>query len=149
MDLKPESTLLVSGAAGAVGSALIQIAKNVVGCKRVVGIAGGKEKCDYVKSLGADACVDYKHDNFGEELKEALQGEADFFFDNVGGEVLNEALTVVKRYGFISVCGAISGTFTAFNLVGWLGMARVVRQGKDGTLRGYLRVCWAASLAEG
>lgn len=139
MDLKPESTLLVSGAAGAVGSALIQIAKNVVGCKRVVGIAGGKEKCDYVKSLGADACVDYKHDNFGEELKEALQGEADFFFDNVGGEVLNEALTVVKRYGFISVCGAISGMSISSSLVRWLGIGSVVREGTDGTMRGYTR----------
>jgi NADPH-dependent curcumin reductase CurA len=109
MNLKPEHTLLVSGAAGAVGSALVQIAKHVIGCKRVVGIAGGDEKCAFVKSLGADACVDYKHADFGKELKEALQGEADFFFDNVGGEVLNEALTVVKRYGFVSVCGAISG----------------------------------------
>lgn len=109
MNLKPEHTLLVSGAAGAVGMALVQIAKNVVGCKRVVGIAGGDEKCEFVKKLGADACVDYKKDSFAKDLKEALQGEADCFFDNVGGEVLNEALTVVKRYGFISVCGAISG----------------------------------------
>lgn len=109
MNLKPEHTLLVSGAAGAVGMALVQIAKNVVGCKRVVGIAGGAEKCQFVTKLGADACVDYKKDSFASDLKEALQGEADYFFDNVGGDVLNEALTVVKRYGFVSVCGAISG----------------------------------------
>lgn len=96
---------------------LVQIAKNVVGCKRVVGIAGGKEKCDFVKSLGADACVDYKKDSFGKDLKEALQGEADVFFDNVGGDVLNEALTVVKRYGFISICGAISGEYPHYPII--------------------------------
>lgn len=58
--VKPEHTVIISGAAGATGSTAIQLAKNVVGCKRVVGIAGGKDKCDYVVSLGADACVDYK-----------------------------------------------------------------------------------------
>jgi NADPH-dependent curcumin reductase CurA len=59
-DLKPEHVVVVSGAAGAVGSIFVQIAKKIVGCKTVIGIAGGKEKCDWVKSLGADECVDYK-----------------------------------------------------------------------------------------
>jgi NADPH-dependent curcumin reductase CurA len=109
MNLKPEHTLLVSGAAGSVGTCLVQLAKHVIGCKRVVGIAGGKEKCDWVKSLGADECVDYKSASFAKDLAAALPDETDFFFDNVGGEVLNEALTRVKRYGHITVCGAISG----------------------------------------
>lgn len=60
MKLKKESTLLVSGAAGSVGSLVIQMAKNVIGCAQVIGIAGGKEKCEYVKSLGVDECLDYK-----------------------------------------------------------------------------------------
>lgn len=109
MNLKPEHTLLVSGAAGSVGTCIVQLAKNVVGCKRVVGIAGGKEKCDWVKTLGADECVDYKSPSFEKDLKAALPDEADCFFDNVGGQVLNTAMTVVKRYGYISICGAISG----------------------------------------
>ncbi|KAI9639199.1 uncharacterized protein MKK02DRAFT_39490 [Dioszegia hungarica] len=108
MDLKPEHTLVVSGAAGSVGSCLVQIAKHVVGCKRVVGIAS-KGKCDWVKSLGADECVDYKSASFAEDLKAALPEESDFFFDNVGGEVLDEVLKRVKRFGHITVCGAISG----------------------------------------
>lgn len=108
MDLKPEHTLVVSGAAGSVGSCLVQIAKHVVGCKRVVGIAS-KGKCDWVKSLGADECVDYKSASFAEDLKAALPEETDFFFDNIGGEVLDEVLKRVKRFGHITVCGAISG----------------------------------------
>jgi NADPH-dependent curcumin reductase CurA len=59
-ELKPEHVVVVSGAAGAVGSIFVQIAKKIVGCKTVIGIAGGKEKCDWVKSLGADQCIDYK-----------------------------------------------------------------------------------------
>ncbi|GFZ46864.1 hypothetical protein JCM24511_04084 [Saitozyma sp. JCM 24511] len=107
--IKPEHTVLVSGAAGAVGSAFVQIAKNVVGCAKVVGVAGGKEKCDWVKKLGADECLDYKSPDFEKDLKAALPDYADVFFDNVGGKVLDLGLTVVKRYGFICQCGAISG----------------------------------------
>lgn len=111
--LKPEHTVLVSGAAGAVGLAFVQIAKKVVGCKRVVGVAGGKAKCDYVKSLGADECVDYKADDFAEKLRTALPEHADVFFDNVGGKVLDTGFTLMKRYGFIGQCGAISGECAA------------------------------------
>jgi len=109
MKLKPEDTLLVSGAAGSVGTCIVQLAKHVVGCKRVVGIAGGKEKCDWVKSLGADECVDYKAESFAKDLAAALPDEADHFFDNVGGPVLDEAMTLIKRYGHLTICGAISG----------------------------------------
>jgi NADPH-dependent curcumin reductase CurA len=111
MKLKPESTLLVSRAAGSVATCVIQLAKHVVGCKRVIGIAGGKEKCDWVKSPGADECVDYKSASFAKDLKAALPDESDFFSNNIGGEVLNNALTVVKQYGCVFVCGAISGEY--------------------------------------
>lgn len=60
MKLTKNSTVLISSAAGSLGALAIQIAKNVIGCKKVVGIAGGKEKCEYVRSLGADDCLDYK-----------------------------------------------------------------------------------------
>lgn len=108
MDLKPEHVVVVSGAAGAVGSILIQIAKNVVGCKRVIGIAGGPDKCKWVKSLGADECIDYKTKDWEEQLTKALPDYADRYFDNVGGEILNAMLSLVKRYGYICACGAIS-----------------------------------------
>jgi hypothetical protein len=70
-------------------------------------------KCDYVKSLGADEWVDYKADDFAEKLKAALPEHADVFFDNVGGKVLDTGFTLMKRYGFIGQCGAISGECAA------------------------------------
>lgn len=82
LDVKPEHTVLISGAAGAVGSTAVKFAKHVVGAKRVVGIAGGPEKCAWVEKLGADACVDYKADNFEANLKKALDGEADRYFES-------------------------------------------------------------------
>ncbi|WVW80514.1 hypothetical protein I302_102498 [Kwoniella bestiolae CBS 10118] len=109
MELKPEHVLVVSGAAGAVGSTVIQIAKKVIGVKTIIGIAGGKEKCDWVKSIGADDCVDYKDSEYPEHLKTLLPDYADRFFDNVGGEILDTMLTLVKRHGHVTVCGAISG----------------------------------------
>ncbi|WWC96604.1 hypothetical protein V866_003473 [Kwoniella sp. B9012] len=109
MELKPEHVLVVSGAAGAVGSTLIQIAKKVIGVRTVIGIAGGKDKCEWVKSIGADDCVDYKDPNYPEHLKKLLPDYADRFFDNVGGEILDNMLTLMKRHGFVSICGAIAG----------------------------------------
>ena len=95
--------------ASAVGSVVVQLAKNIVGCKNVVGIAGGKEKCDWVKSLGADECIDYKSEGYFKKLAAAVPGFADRYFDNVGGEITDNVLTIVKPHGFISACGAISG----------------------------------------
>ncbi|KAL8291287.1 hypothetical protein RQP46_002265 [Phenoliferia psychrophenolica] len=95
--IKPEHTVVISGAAGSTGSIAVQIAKNMTGCKRVVGIAGGKEKCDYVKSLGADECVDYKSATFEADLAKATPGYADVYFDNVGGSVLNAMLPRVAH----------------------------------------------------
>ncbi|WRT66026.1 uncharacterized protein IL334_002977 [Kwoniella shivajii] len=109
MDLRPEHTLVVSGAAGAVGSTLVQIAKKIIGVKKVIGIAGGKDKCDWVNSIGADACVDYKDPDYPKHLAELLPEYADRFFDNVGGEILDTMLPLIKRHGFVSVCGAIAG----------------------------------------
>lgn len=99
----------VSLTSSAVGSTAVQFAKNVIGAKRVVGIAGGAAKCAWVKQLGADECVDYKDPNFAANLKAALNGEfADRVFENVGGDVLNATLPLVKRFGKIAFCGMIS-----------------------------------------
>lgn len=108
LDIKKEHTVVVSGAAGAVGSCVVQLAKNVIGAKRVVGIAGGKEKCDWVKKLGADECIDYKEADWREQLKQALPEDCDRYYENVGGDIFNEMLGRMKRYGKIGVCGMIA-----------------------------------------
>lgn len=105
---KEGETVLVSGAAGAVGSVVGQIAK-IKGC-RVVGIAGGAEKCRHiVEDLGFDAAIDYKNDDMRAKLKEHCPKGIDIYFDNVGGEILDLALTRINKYARIPICGAISG----------------------------------------
>ena len=110
-----EDTVIVSGAAGATGSMVVQIAKHIVGCKRVIGIAGGPEKCRWVESLGADVCVDYKTspEKFKEALVAATPDDASVYFDNVGGEVLDLCLTRMRRHGRIAACGAVSSYNTS------------------------------------
>ncbi|GAA5958389.1 hypothetical protein JCM3765_007861 [Sporobolomyces pararoseus] len=109
-DVKPDDVVVVSGAAGATGSAVVQIAKNIIGCKKVIGIAGGPDKCKWVEGLGADKCVDYKSSSWKEDLDKAL-GEGTFvnlYFDNVGGEILNHMFTKMGRFSKIAQCGSIS-----------------------------------------
>ena len=104
---KAGETVVVSGAAGAVGQTVGQIAK-LKGC-RVVGIAGGKAKCDWVvKELGFDACIDYKNSDVRKGLKEHCPNGVDIYFDNVGGEILDMVLAKINRKARIIICGAIS-----------------------------------------
>ncbi|MDB5853326.1 MAG: NADP-dependent oxidoreductase [Herminiimonas sp.] len=104
---KPGQTVVVSGAAGAVGQTVGQVAKHK-GC-RVVGIAGGKDKCDFVvNELGFDACIDYKSGSLREELKTKCPQGVDVYFDNVGGEILDTVLTRINLKARIIICGAIS-----------------------------------------
>ena len=99
--------VVVSGGAGAVGSVVGQIAK-IKGCY-VVGIAGGKEKCDYITNqLGFDAAIDYKSQNVFEAVKETCPKGIDVYFDNVGGEILEAALSRLRKKARIVICGAIS-----------------------------------------
>jgi NADPH-dependent curcumin reductase CurA len=105
---KPGETVVVSAASGAVGSVVGQLAK-LKGC-RVAGIAGGKEKCDYVvNELGFDACVDYKAGNLVADLAAATPDGIDAVFENVGGQVLDASLTRMNPFGRIAVCGLIAG----------------------------------------
>ncbi len=105
--IKEGDVVLVSGAAGAVGSVVGQIAK-IKGCT-VVGTAGGPEKCKYVtEELGFDACIDYKNENVYKELKKAAPKGIDVYFDNVGGEILDVALAQIRPKARIVICGAIS-----------------------------------------
>lgn len=100
-------TLVVSGAAGAVGSVAVQIGK-IMGC-RVVGIAGSEEKCAWLKNdLGADAVVNYREGGLKDTLRAACPNGVDMFFDNVGGETLEAALDLINMKARIAMCGAIS-----------------------------------------
>jgi NADPH-dependent curcumin reductase CurA len=104
---RPGDTVVVSGAAGAVGQTVGQLAR-IKGC-RVVGIAGGRAKCDWVVGeLGFDACIDYKAGNVKAGLKEHCPKGVDVYFDNVGGDILDDVLTRLARGARIVICGAIS-----------------------------------------
>jgi hypothetical protein len=104
---QPGETVVVSGAAGAVGQVVGQIAK-IRGC-RAVGIAGGAEKCDYVvRELGFDACVNYKAGDVKKPLRQHAPEGVDVYFDNVGGDILDTVLTQIRRKARIVICGAIS-----------------------------------------
>ncbi|GAA6052650.1 hypothetical protein JCM3770_003911 [Rhodotorula araucariae] len=108
--IKAEHTVVISGAAGATGSAAVQIAKHIVGCKKVIGIAGGPEKCAWVKTLGADVCLDYKSSTFADDLVKATQdGYVDVYFDNTNGPILDLVLSRMARWSRVIACGAISG----------------------------------------
>ena len=103
-----DDAIVVSGAAGATGSMVVQIAKNIIGCKKVIGIAGSDDKCRWVESLGADVCVNYKSPSFKDDLKKATDGFVEVYFDNVGGKILELMLTRLKRHGRVAACGAIA-----------------------------------------
>jgi NADPH-dependent curcumin reductase len=104
---KEGETVVVSGAAGAVGSVVGQIAK-IKGC-RVVGIAGGPEKCAWiVDELGFDAAIDYKGEDVADALRKHCPEGVDVYFDNVGGDILDAALARLARGARVVICGAIS-----------------------------------------
>ncbi|HTS83787.1 MAG TPA: NADP-dependent oxidoreductase, partial [Usitatibacter sp.] len=104
---QPGETVVVSGAAGAVGAVVCQIAK-IKGC-RVVGIAGGADKCKYVREeLGADAVIDYKNEDVKAGLKKHCPDGIHVYFDNVGGEILDACLARIALHARIVICGAIS-----------------------------------------
>jgi alcohol dehydrogenase len=110
---KPGETVVVAAASGPVGATVGQIAK-IKGC-RVVGIAGGAEKCAHVvKNLGFDACIDHKTDDFAERLKAACTDGIDVYFENVGGKVLYAVLPLLNPFARMPVCGVVSW----YNLTG-------------------------------
>lgn len=114
---QPGETVVVSGAAGAVGQTVGQLAR-IKGC-RVVGIAGGAAKCDWVvRELGFDACIDYKGGSVKDGLKQHCPNGVDIYFDNVGGEILDTVLTRINRKARIVICGAISQYNTTTGMVG-------------------------------
>jgi NADPH-dependent curcumin reductase CurA len=105
--INPGETVVVSGAAGAVGSVACQLAR--IQGARVIGIAGGPEKGKFVtETLGADAAIDYKNEDVGARLDELAPDGIDVYFDNVGGELLDLVLDRLRTGARVSICGAIS-----------------------------------------
>jgi NADPH-dependent curcumin reductase CurA len=103
---KAGDLVVVSGAAGGVGSIVVQMAR-ILGC-RVIGIAGGSEKCDFVRSLGCEQTIDYKKDDIDEMITKYCPDGVDIYFDNVGGEILATCLEHLAYGARIVLCGSIS-----------------------------------------
>jgi len=132
---KKGETVLVSGAAGGVGSNVGWIARNL-GC-RVVGIAGASAKCwTLTDRLGYDAAIDYRTDDVPAQIRELCPGGVDVFFDNVGGEILDHALGALNRYGRVVCCGRIAEYLKppdeAYRLRNWHMVGR-----QRATMRGF------------
>jgi len=104
---KAGDVVFVSAAAGAVGSIVVQIAK--VKGMTAIGSAGGAEKCDYVRSLGADAAIDYRAGQLVKQLSADAPEGIDVYFDNVGGDHLDAALAVARNHARFAICGMIEG----------------------------------------
>ena len=97
---------MVSGAAGGVGTHVVQLAK-IFGCK-VIGIAGGNEKCELIRSIGCDVTIDYKEGDIAGQIAAACPEGIDLYFDNVGGETLSACLDNLAMRSRIVLCGSIS-----------------------------------------
>jgi NADPH-dependent curcumin reductase CurA len=137
--------VVVSGAAGATGSVAGQLAR-ARGASRVVGVAGGPDKCRYVvERLGFDECLDYREPRLGARLHQACPKGVDLYFDNVGGEVLDAALACLALRGRVVVCGAISG-YNAEKLPGLRNTSMlIVRRAR---MEGFLVLDYASRYAE-
>ena len=142
---KAGETVVVSAAAGAVGSVVGQIAR-IKGC-RAVGIAGGADKCRYVTDeLGFNACVDYKAGNLAAQLKGACPKGIDVDFENVGGEVFDTVLGQMNVFGRIALCGLIAGYNATEAPAGPKNIRAVLTQRLK--LQGLIVFDWAARIPE-
>lgn len=131
---KQGETVVVSAAAGAVGSVVCQVAK-IKGCK-VVGIAGGADKCAYLtKELGVDAAIDYKAEDVGAALDRIAPEGVDVYFDNVGGDTLDAVLARIRRNARIVLCGAVSQYSNMRGMRGPVNYLQLTAQ--SGTMRGF------------
>src|SRR4051812_26635179 len=145
---QPGETVVVAAASGAVGSAVGQIAK--IKGARAVGIAGGKDKCDYVKrELGFDDCLDHRDPNLAARLKEACPKGIDVYFENVGGAVFEAVFPLLNAFARIPVCGLIAQyNDTEASVPKWASsMMRVVLT-KRLTIRGFIVSDFAARYAD-
>ncbi len=130
---KAGETVVVSSAAGAVGHVVCQIAK-LKGC-RVVAIAGGPDKCQYLKDLGMDEVIDYRQGNIDQALKAAAPQGIDVYFDGVGGEILDAVLMQINRHARLVICGAVSQYSDMHNQVGPSNYMQLITQ--SAVMQGY------------
>ncbi|TMK03258.1 MAG: NADP-dependent oxidoreductase [Alphaproteobacteria bacterium] len=145
---QPGETVVVAAASGAVGSAVGQIAK--IKGARAVGIAGGKEKCDYVKrELGFDDCLDHRDPNLAAKLKEACPKGIDVYFENVGGAVFEAVFPLLNAFARIPVCGLIAQyNDTEAKVPKWASSMMVSVLRKRLTIRGFIVSDFAARHAD-
>ncbi len=144
---KAGQTIAVSAASGAVGSVVGQLAKQH-GC-RVIGIAGGRQKCDVVvNEFGFDACIDYKAGNLFKDLKAAAPDGVDGLFENVGGAVMDAVLARMNPYGRIALCGMISGYDGQLMPVHYLHMVLSMRLTMQGFIISEHMEFWPQGLGE-
>ncbi|KIK68550.1 hypothetical protein GYMLUDRAFT_237589 [Collybiopsis luxurians FD-317 M1] len=107
--LEEGQSIIVSGAAGATGNVVVQLAKHVFKASKVIAIAGSDEKCEWLKTIGADVALNYKSSSFASDLAAAAKPSyVDCYFDNVGGAILNACLPLIKKHGRVAACGSIS-----------------------------------------
>jgi NADPH-dependent curcumin reductase len=146
---QPGETVVVGAASGAVGSVVGQIAK-IKGC-RVVGIAGGEEKCRFAKEeLGFDACLDHRQSELTERLKASCPNGIDVYFENVGGHVLKAVLPLLNDFARIPVCGLIAHYSAAESATGADHLPTLMRAilVKRLTFRGFIVVDYAWQFAD-
>ena len=138
--------VVVSSAAGATGSVVGQIAK-ARGAQRVVGIAGGPEKCaEVVEKYGFDECLDYREPHLARRLHEACPKGIDVYFDNVGGEILDAALSNIAMHGRIVMCGAISQYNAMQDFKGLLNTSMLIM--RRARMEGFIVLDYASRFAE-
>ncbi len=144
---KAGETIAVSAASGAVGSVVGQLAK-LAGC-RVIGIAGGRQKCDYVvNELGFDACIDYKAGDLFGGIEAAAPDGIDGLFENVGGAVMDAALARMNPFGRIALCGMISAYDGQMMPVHYLHMVLKMRLSMQGFIVSEHMAFWPQGLGE-
>ena len=145
--MKEGDVVVVSGAAGATGSTVGQIAK-LKGAKKVIGIAGGREKCAWIADeLGFDGAIDYKGENVAGRLHEEAPDGIDVYFDNVGGDILNTCLAQLAMKGRVVVCGAISAYNDRGAVMGPSNYVNLIRI--RGRMEGFLILDYLARMPEG
>ncbi|KAI8271022.1 hypothetical protein K4K58_004023 [Colletotrichum sp. SAR11_239] len=143
---KKGEAIVISGAAGAVGTMAVQIAKKMIGCRKVIGIAGSDEKCRWVENLGADICLNYKSDAFKQQLTKETEGFVEIYFDNVGGEILDFMLTRLAKFGRVAACGSISNYNRDGNAVGLKNYFEVIAMRLQ--ITGFINLDWVEHLPE-
>lgn len=147
LKVKPGDTVVVSAATGATGSLAGQIAK-LLGAKKVIGIAGGPEKCAWVlEKAGYDAAIDYRNDDISAKLTELCPEGVDAYFDNVGGDMLDTLLLHMAHKGRILICGAMASGYTDVKLQGPSNYMRICTH--QLTMQGILLFFYRDQLGEG